>query len=306
MKKTWKRWLGTVAAALVTSTALAQSPNEAGVVTMRGQSPTYSEEGSVQMGRASASATGTGIQQSQFAVDPGDVFEDALGGNLGGYYAENGGVGFASPHNLSDIQWRVGNQSMEASGYDGGYSNINAFIPLSTDGEQSLIFLNPRVNMSGSGNGGLNVGLGYRFFDPADDRVYGVSGWWDYDAGHRAAYNQMGVSLESLGRYFSARFNANMPLNDFNTFYTTNAFGTPFFQGNNIAYRFNFLRDQLPGLQARSRLAGSAARSIRSGMGHRWVWTGGEHIECQEFDGYLWAVRVAGLGRLLDQHRCLQ
>ncbi len=243
MKKTWKRWLGTVAAALVTSTALAQSPNEAGVVTMRGQSPTYSEEGSVQMGRASASATGTGIQQSQFAVDPGDVFEDALGGNLGGYYAENGGVGFASPHNLSDIQWRVGNQSMEASGYDGGYSNINAFIPLSTDGEQSLIFLNPRVNMSGSGNGGLNVGLGYRFFDPADDRVYGVSGWWDYDAGHRAAYNQMGVSLESLGRYFSARFNANMPLNDFNTFYTTNAFGTPFFQGNNIAYRFNFLRE---------------------------------------------------------------
>ena len=186
MKKTWKRWLGTVAAALVTSTALAQSPNEAGVVTMRGQSPTYSEEGSVRMGRASASATGTGIQQSQFAVDPGDVFEDALGGNAGGYYAENGGVGFAAPHNRSDIQWRVGNQSMEASGYDGGYSNINAFIPLSTDGEQSLIFLNPRVNMSGSGNGGINVGLGYRFFDPVDDRVYGVSGWWDYDAGHRA------------------------------------------------------------------------------------------------------------------------
>ncbi len=27
------------------------------------------------------------------SVDPGDVFEDALGG---GYYAENGGVGFAS------------------------------------------------------------------------------------------------------------------------------------------------------------------------------------------------------------------
>ena len=243
MKKTWKRWLGTVAAALVTSTALAQSPNEAGVVTMRGQSPTYSEEGSVQMGRASASATGTGIQQSQFAVDPGDVFEDALGGNPGGYYAENGGVGFAAPHNLSDIQWRVGNQSMDAYGYNGGYSNINAFIPLSTDGEQSLIFLNPRVNMSGSGNGGVNVGLGYRFFDPVDDRVYGVSGWFDYDAGHRAAYNQMGVSLESLGRYFSARFNANLPLNDFNTFSTTNAFGTPFFQGNNIAYQFRFLRE---------------------------------------------------------------
>ena len=245
MKKTWKRWLGTVAAALVTSTALAQRPDEAGVATTRGQSPTYSEEGSIQMGRASASATGSGVQQTQFApsVDAGDAFEDALRGNTGGYYAENGGVGFASTNRLDDILWRVGNQSLDAYGYNGGYTNINAFVPLSTDGDQSILFLNPRVNMTGGGNGGVNLGLGYRFFDPADDRVYGVSGWWDYDAGHRTDFNQMGVSLESLGRYFSTRFNASLPLEGFKDYAAVNPLGGPFFQGNNIGYQFSFLRD---------------------------------------------------------------
>ncbi len=245
MKKTWKRWLGTVAAALVTSTALAQRPDEAGVATMRGQSPAYSEEGSVQTGRASASATGSGVQQTQFApsVDAGDAFEDALRGDSGGYYAENGGVGFASTNRIDDILWRVGNQSLDAYGYNGGYTNINAFVPLSTDGDQSILFLNPRVNMTGGGNGGVNLGLGYRFFDPADDRVYGVSGWWDYDAGHRTDFNQMGVSLESLGRYFSTRFNASLPLEGFKDYAAVNPLGGPFFQGNNIGYQFSFLRD---------------------------------------------------------------
>ena len=60
MKKTWKRWLGTVAAALVTSTAMAQRPDDIGVATTRGQSPNYAEsdEATIQAGRASASASG--------------------------------------------------------------------------------------------------------------------------------------------------------------------------------------------------------------------------------------------------------
>ena len=125
MKKTWKRWLGSVAAALVTSTVLAQGPDEAGVATTRGQSPSYSDEGSVRTGRVSASATGSGVRQSQYSPsrDPGDVFEDAMGGGGGGYYDDNGGVGFASTERVNDIIWRVGNQSLNAYGYNGGYTN---------------------------------------------------------------------------------------------------------------------------------------------------------------------------------------
>lgn len=212
MKKTWKRWLGTVAATLVTSTAMAQRPDDVGVVTMRGQSPSYTEsdESTIRTGRASASASG--IQPTQFvqSVDPGDVFEDALGG---GYYAENGGVGFASTSKpIGDILWRVGRQNLDAYGYAGGYTNLNAFVPLSSDGTNSVLFLNPRVNINDYRQGGANVGLGYRFYDPGDDRVYGVSGWWDFDAGHRGRYNNMGMHLESIGRWMSLRGGFAVPI----------------------------------------------------------------------------------------------
>ncbi len=232
MKKTWKRWLGTVAAALVTSTVMAQSPDKAGVVTMRGQSPTHSESGSLRSGEASASAGAHGIRQSQYvqSVDPGDVFEDALGG---GYYAENGGVGFASTTRVNDILWRVGNQSLDAYGYQGGYTNINAFVPLSTDGSRSVIFLNPRVNMTDYREGGANIGLGYRFFDPADDRVYGVSGWWDYDAGHRGYFHQMGMNLESIGRWVSLRGGFSIPVGQDQHEYAS-VIGNPQFVGNQV------------------------------------------------------------------------
>lgn len=212
MKKTWKRWLGTVAVALVTSTTMAQGPDDIGVATTRGQSPNYAEsdEATIQSGRASASASG--IQPTQFvqSVDPGDVFEDSLGG---GYYAENGGVGFASTSKpIGDILWRVGRQNLDAYGYSGGYTNINAFVPLSSDGTNSVLFLNPRVNLTDYRRGGANIGLGYRFYDPGDDRVYGVSGWWDYDAGHRGSYNNMGMFMESVGRWMSLRGGFALPV----------------------------------------------------------------------------------------------
>lgn len=232
MKKTWKRWLGTVAAALMTSTALAQTPERTGVATMRGQSPSYSEEGSIRSGQASASATGSGVQQSQYvqSVDPGDVFEDALGG---GYYADNGGVGFASTERVNDILWRVGRNNLDNYGYNGGATNINAFVPLSTDGARSVIFLAPRALITDYGNGGASVGLGYRFFDPADDRVYGVSGWWDYDAGHRASYNQLGMNVESIGRWMSLRGGFAVPVGKDQTPYAS-VLGDSQFVGNQI------------------------------------------------------------------------
>lgn len=212
MKKTWKRWLGTVAAALVTSTAMAQRPDDIGVATTRGQSPNYAEsdEATIQAGRASASASG--IQPTQFvqSVDPGDVFEDALGG---GYYAENGGVGFASTSKpIGDIIWRVGRQNLDSYGFDGGYTNLNAFVPLSSDGSNSVLFLNPRVNFTDYRRGAANVGLGYRFYDAVDDRVYGMSGWWDYDSGHRGSFHNMGMHLESVGRWMSLRGGFAIPV----------------------------------------------------------------------------------------------
>ncbi len=201
MKKTWKRWLGTVAAALVTSTALAQRPEEPGVVTMRGQSPA-SDEGAIRTTDRSGSASG--IRQSQYAqgVDAGDLYEDVLGG---GNYADNGGVGFASSQRIDEVLWRSGRSNFDNYGINNGYTSLQAFVPLSTDGSSNVLFLNPRVNLTDKSEGSANVGLGYRFYDEALDRVFGVSGWWDYDAGHRGNFHQMGAHFESIGQWMSLR-----------------------------------------------------------------------------------------------------
>ncbi|RLS54675.1 MAG: hypothetical protein DWH91_11185 [Planctomycetota bacterium] len=239
MKKTWKRWLGTVAATLVTSTALAQRPDAAGVVTMRGQSPS-ADEGAVRTSDRSASASG--VRQSQYApADPEVIFENPLEG--GGNYADNGGVGFATSQRLSDVQYRLGRNNIDNYGYNGGYTNLNAFVPLTTDGSRNILFFNPRVNITDQGQSGVNLGLGYRFYDETLDRVFGVSSWWDYDDGHNRAYNQWGVSLESLGRFFSTRFNASIPGNDSHDLTAGQTFGSAFFQNNNIAYQYSFLRE---------------------------------------------------------------
>lgn len=272
MKKTWKRWLGTVAAALVTSTALAQSPNGAGVATTRGQSPQYSEEGLIRMGHPSASATGRGVRQTQYepAINPEAVFEDYRSGggyapqgqggappqvggdyptqNDGGYYNERQVPGFAPLRSINDVQWRVGHQGLDTLGYKGETTNLNAFVPLMSDDSQNLLFFVPRVNFFSSGNAntgdvGGNLGLGLRHFDPANHRIYGISGWWDYDPGHQRIYNQAGLSLESLGKYSSLRFNANVPLEKSTDITSAASLGSPFFQGNNIAYFYNFQRE---------------------------------------------------------------
>ena len=272
MKKTWKRWLGTVAAALVTSTALAQSPNGAGVATLRSQSPEYSEEGLVRMGHPSASATGRGVRQTQYqpTIDPNAVFQDYRDGggyapqnqdgappqgggdyptqNDGGYQNERNVPNFAPSRSINDVQWRVGHQALNTLGYKGEMTNLNAFIPIMSDDSQNLLFFVPRVNFFSSGNVntgdvGGSLGLGLRHFDPANHRIYGISGWWDHDSGHQRAYNQAGLSLESLGKYVSTRFNANVPIEKSVDITSAGSLGGPFFQNNNIAYFYNFQRE---------------------------------------------------------------
>lgn len=241
MKKTWKRWLGTVAAALVTSTALAQGSNDTGVATTRGQSPSYSEEGSVRLGRASASARGTRIRQSQYVppMDAGDVAEDMMSGSYmpsqqgGTIFSDDGAVGFASTERVNDILWRAGNQSMNAYGYNGGYTNLNAFVPIFSDGSQNVIFAIPRINFTDYGKLGANLGVGYRTYVPENDRVYGVSGWWDYDDGHQSNYQQWGMNFESIGRWLSLRGGFALPSGSDSYIYNT-TLGDAQFVGNEI------------------------------------------------------------------------
>jgi len=241
MKKTWKCWLGTVAAAMLGSTVMAQAPQYPG----NGSDMLLGDEGAVRLGDPSGSATtsmGPGRFNTYEPISADEVWAEAPKAYQGAPPPGDESVGFASSASYNDTQYRVGRVNSDTYGVNGGYTSIGAFIPLSSDG-QNMWFFDPRAIITDYGQGAANLGLGYRRYSYAMDRIFGASIWYDYDNGHRTDYSQIGVSLENLGRYFSTRFNANIPLSDSNDFTTAASFGTPFFQGNNIAYLYSFLRE---------------------------------------------------------------
>lgn len=239
MKKNWKCWLGTVAAAMLGGSVMAQAPQYPAA----GPDFGFDGEGSIRMGTESGSVVVNPAQYPGYQpVDADAIWQEAPRAYQGAPPPQDDSVGFASATSFADVQYRVGRVNNDQYGFQGGYTTLNAFIPIATDG-MNMWFFDPRLNITDFGEGAASLGLGYRRYSPTMDRIFGISGWYDYDPGHRGEYSQAGLSLENIGRYFSTRFNANIPFEDSNQYTTANSFGTPFFQGNNIAYLFNFLRE---------------------------------------------------------------
>lgn len=243
MKKTWKCWLGTVAAAMLGGTVMAQPPQGPGF----GPPSPFGDEGAVRLGDVSGSARVGGPETVQFDMAQ-PLNADAIWGEAplayqGAPPPGDESIGFASAASYADVQYRVGRVNGNVYGFNGGYTTLNAFIPLASD-DRNLWFMDPRLNITDYGEGAANFGIGYRRYSYEMDRIFGASFWYDYDPGHRSSYNQLGLSFENIGRYWSTRVNANVPLTDQNDFNTPTSFtGNPFFVGNNIGYIYSFLRE---------------------------------------------------------------
>lgn len=115
--------------------------------------------------------------------------------------------------NLFRPTFRLDTRGGNLAGYSDGYTNFVGFVPWLFD-DDSVLFLDGRGTVTYNGGGGANVGLGLRKYAADMDRVWGVSMWWDHDTGHARAYNQIGVSAESLGRYVDYRLNGYIPIGD--------------------------------------------------------------------------------------------
>lgn len=140
--------------------------------------------------------------------------------------------GFRSVDEIFNPIFRVDARGGQLYGYDEGYTSVGGFLPFFRD-ENSLIFTDIRGLMTNGGKGGANVGVGYRQFVPELDRIFGVSGWYDFDNGHRQAFNQFGVSFESIGRYLDWRVNGYLPVED-NEEISNQILGAAGFQDNFI------------------------------------------------------------------------
>lgn len=175
--------------------------------TVRAQSE--SAEGVVRLGSQASSAQ---APQADPAVQGYATTYDSPYGAAAAQYGPPQAYGLSEVDRVFRVRGRVDARGGQLYGYDEGYTNVGIFAPKPLWDENSLIFADVRGMITNQGKGGANVGVGLRHYEEGLDRVFGASVWYDYDNGHVESYNQIGLSLESLGRFWDWRVNGYIPV----------------------------------------------------------------------------------------------
>ena len=116
-----------------------------------------------------------------------------------------------------------------------GYQTLGAMVPFHIDPGTSLVFIEGRGYATNSAEYGGNVGLGYRHYNETMNRMYSVSGWWDYDDSNEFNYDRFGISLASLtDNGLDYRANGYIA-SDTSGGFVGRTTGIPIFSGYNIA-----------------------------------------------------------------------
>lgn len=97
---------------------------------------------------------------------------------------------------------------------DEGVGAVNVMLPFLFENSPTVVFLDTRGTVTYRGEGAGSIGGGLRYYDEYRDRIYGVSGWWDYDDGHAEDYQQFALSFESIGRWVDMRLNTYFAMGD--------------------------------------------------------------------------------------------
>ncbi|MBI3866189.1 MAG: inverse autotransporter beta domain-containing protein, partial [Planctomycetia bacterium] len=102
----------------------------------------------------------------------------------------------------------------DGTGYLRGYQTIAAFQPIQLVPDEFILWMSPRGYVTfNSGNFAGNLGTGFRWLNQETQRIFGGGAWWDHDNNGLNNYDQLGGSLEWLGKYFDLRANAYVPTN---------------------------------------------------------------------------------------------
>lgn len=114
-----------------------------------------------------------------------------------------------------------------------GFTRVSGFLPYFLDND-SLFFIDAGGFATYNPSGGANVGFGWRGYLEDFDRVVGLVGWYDFDAGHQRNYHQFALSFESLGRYFDLRANGYLPVGTTSSTLQSAVAGPAFYYNNFI------------------------------------------------------------------------
>lgn len=113
-------------------------------------------------------------------------------------------------------------------------TNFNFLLPYLMGSENDVLFIDGRGVVTQLGQGAASAGLGFRSYDPIINRLYGISGWVDYDQGHNRTYQQAGISFESLGSWYDVRVNGYIPFGTDSNLVGSSLVGDPFFSGSGL------------------------------------------------------------------------
>lgn len=99
-------------------------------------------------------------------------------------------------------------------GYEDGATTVGGFVPIQMT-TNSTFFLQPQVFVTDVGDGGVNLGGGFRAYMPESDRVIGAYAFYDNDESyHDHRRNQIALGVETLGPTWDFRVNGYIPLED--------------------------------------------------------------------------------------------
>jgi hypothetical protein len=122
-------------------------------------------------------------------------------------------------------------------GYSNGYTTFDGMVPVFGTSLNHLVYLDLRGIVSDQSSlWGNNVGLGYRFYHPPLNRIFGAWTSWDLRNTNFATYNQVSAGVETIGRYVDFRQNTYIVLGPQTT--PTMQFLLPqaFMQGVNVMF----------------------------------------------------------------------
>ena len=116
-----------------------------------------------------------------------------------------------------------------------GFTQTKAFVPIYGGSIQQLVYLDMRCLLSDdNAHWGTNGGVGYRYYNPNTDRIYGGWGSCDLRDTGFATYTQVSGGVETMGRWLDARANAYVAAGPQTTKTNDYFICAPVFQGINI------------------------------------------------------------------------
>jgi len=169
------------------------------------------------------------------------------------------GISSVIPGNGMGVLFRAGHQAGKTVGLDESISHMGAtpylFTYTKNPDDAGMLFGDFRLFRTNRGHLGGSAGLGYRFYNYDTDRIFGAGVYYDRDDSTTKIFQQVVLSVETMGRYWDANGNFYMPFGN-----RQQQLDLQFNEGSQVFSGYNVLYDQ-------TRTLGTAMRGFDAEFG---------------------------------------